>query len=159
MLRLLSRYRVVSGCSLPGGEAAASASACPQGKLETIFVDAVAVMVPYYKPVSVISLLLTDEIKQESPSTESEQDWDVDGQILAKPAHVRGMSHHGAGAPAWGSWTGRDAAVGALAPLVLSHGVRPAWALPAAPVPRGHRAWLSSTLGCGCCCSWGPCPP
>lgn len=57
---------LLSGCcSLPGG--AAAASACAQGKLEIISVDAVAVMVPYHKPVSVISLLITDEINTGKP--------------------------------------------------------------------------------------------
>lgn len=52
-------------CSLPGG--AAAACACAQGKLETISVSAGAVMVPYYKPPSVISLWVTDEIKTRKP--------------------------------------------------------------------------------------------
>lgn len=41
VLSLLSGYGMLSGCFLPGGAAAAGACACTQGKLETIFVDAV----------------------------------------------------------------------------------------------------------------------
>lgn len=74
VLSLLSGYSVLSGCFLSGGPAAGSACACPQGKLETIFVDAVAVIVLYYKPISVISLLLSDEIKPRKPNHRAEQD-------------------------------------------------------------------------------------
>lgn len=83
-----------------------------QGELETIPVAAAAVRVPYYKPVSLTPLLSTDEIKTGKSKHRVRED--VDGQILAKPAshraHIRGVSHRGSGAPAWGSWAGGDAA-------------------------------------------------
>lgn len=53
------------GCSSPRGAAAAHASA--RGKLESTCVDAVAAMLPCYKPISVIPLLMADEIKTGKP--------------------------------------------------------------------------------------------
>lgn len=105
---------MVSGCSSSRRAAAANAHACTRGKLESTSVDAVAVMLSHYKPVSVIALLVTDEINTRKPKRRARaglECWgdgggDFSQTCLPVGHHTGGGSYHGGGALAWGSWAG-----------------------------------------------------